>query len=102
MFVDVFEKLCEENRIAPSRVLDNLGITRSAYSRWSKGGSLSNETKMSGETKKPLPLRQRPVMKCRKYCAGGYRKRSGKPLDFKLERTRYIFVGGVFGVVIYR
>lgn len=66
MFVDVFEKLCEENGIAPSRVLDNLGITRSAYSRWSKGGSPSNETKkkiadyfgitvselMSGEIKK--------------------------------------------------
>ena len=45
MFVDVFEKICESNGIAPSRVLDNLSITRSAYSRWSKGGSPSNETK---------------------------------------------------------
>lgn len=27
---------------------------------------------------------------------------NGSPNNFKLERTRYIFVGGVFGVVIYR
>ena len=47
MFVDVFEKPCEENGIVPSRVLDNLGITRSAYSRWSKGGSPSNDLRYS-------------------------------------------------------
>lgn len=30
--------------IAPSRVLDTLGVSRSAYSRWRRGGDPSNET----------------------------------------------------------
>ena len=45
MFVDVFETICAEHGVAPSRVLDAVGTTRSAYSRWKQGGEPSNETK---------------------------------------------------------
>ena len=45
MFVNSFEAICENHGIAPSRVLDNLGITRSAYTRWKNGGEPSNKTK---------------------------------------------------------
>ena len=45
MFVDIFDSICAEHGLAPSRVLDEIGTTRSAYTRWKQGGEPSNETK---------------------------------------------------------
>ena len=45
MFSAIFEKLCEEAGIAPTRVLIELGIGKSALSNWKRGSEPSNRTK---------------------------------------------------------
>jgi transcriptional regulator with XRE-family HTH domain len=66
VFFDIFERACKENGIAPTRVLVDLGISKSSYGHWKNGGEASNRTRkaiadyfgltvaelMSGETKK--------------------------------------------------
>lgn len=45
MFIDVFENICRERGVAPTRVLADLGISKSSYGHWKKGGEASNRTK---------------------------------------------------------
>lgn len=45
MFIDIYTKNCEEAGVAPTGVLSALGISKSAYSNWKKGGEPSNRTK---------------------------------------------------------
>lgn len=45
MFFDVFEHICRENGVAPTRVLADLGISKSSYGHWKNGGDASNRTK---------------------------------------------------------
>lgn len=66
MFYDNYLKVCEAKGVSPTRVLDDLGISKSSYGHWKKGGEPLNETKkkiadyfgitvaelMSGEIKK--------------------------------------------------
>lgn len=66
MFYDNYLKVCEDVGVSPTRVLEELGISKSSYGHWKKGGEPLNETKkkiadyfritvaelMSGEIKK--------------------------------------------------
>lgn len=66
MFIDSYLKICEEFGVAPTKVLTDLGISKSAYTNWKNGGEPANRTKkqiadyfgisvaelMSGEIKK--------------------------------------------------
>lgn len=45
MFYDNYLKICEERGVAPTRVLVDLGISKSAISNWKNGGEPSNRTK---------------------------------------------------------
>lgn len=45
MFYDLLSKLCAENGISISALLENVGVDRSAASRWKKGTEPSNQTK---------------------------------------------------------
>lgn len=45
MFYDNYLKICEERGVAPTRVLVDLGISKSAYGHWKNGGEPSNRTK---------------------------------------------------------
>jgi len=45
VFYDNYLKICEERGVAPTRVLVDLGISKSAISNWKNGGEPSNRTK---------------------------------------------------------
>jgi len=45
VFYNNYLKICEERGIAPTRVLVDLGISKSAISNWKNGGEPSNRTK---------------------------------------------------------
>ena len=45
MFYDNYLKICEENGVSPTRVLLDLGISKSAITNWKAGGEPLNETK---------------------------------------------------------
>ena len=45
MFIDIFENICRERGVAPTRVLVDLGISKSSYGHWKNGGDASNRTK---------------------------------------------------------
>lgn len=45
MFFDVYVKACEEYGVAPTTVLQELGISKSAYTGWKSGGEPTNRTK---------------------------------------------------------
>jgi transcriptional regulator with XRE-family HTH domain len=45
VFYDIFIRACEEKGVAPTRVLVDLGISKSAYSNWKDGGDASNKIK---------------------------------------------------------
>ena len=66
MFIDVFNARCESIGLAPTKVLDDIGMNRSSYTGWKNGSEPSNPTKkkiadyfgitvkqlLSGETEK--------------------------------------------------
>ena len=45
MFIDKYLKVCEHFGEAPTTVLSNIGISKSAYSNWKNGGEPANRTK---------------------------------------------------------
>lgn len=45
VFIDKYLKICEHFGEAPTTVLNNIGISKSAYSNWVKGGEPANRTK---------------------------------------------------------
>jgi len=67
VFIDIFNAMCENVGVAPTKVLDDIGMNRSSYTGWKNGSEPSNPTKkkladyfhvsvkqlMSGQTEKP-------------------------------------------------
>lgn len=45
MFYDNYLKICEARGVSPTRVLSDLGISKSSYGHWKNGGEPLNETK---------------------------------------------------------
>jgi transcriptional regulator with XRE-family HTH domain len=45
VFYDVYVRVCESVGVSPTRVLNDLGISKSSYAHWKKGGEPLNETK---------------------------------------------------------
>ena len=45
MFFDSYIKICEAHGVAPTTVLTEIGISKSAYGGWKNGGEPSNRTK---------------------------------------------------------
>lgn len=44
MFYDNYIKVCQNHGVSPTRVLKDLGISKSSYAHWKKGGEPLNET----------------------------------------------------------
>ena len=45
MFYDNYSKICEIKGVSPTRVLNDLKISKSSYGHWKNGGEPLNETK---------------------------------------------------------
>ncbi len=45
VFIDIYEALCADRGVAPTRVLVELGVSKSAIANWRRGGEPSSRTK---------------------------------------------------------